>query len=381
MLEIAIFIFWVCLGLILYVYLGYPVLLMVVGIFKNKPIDSKDITPTVTMVISAYNEEKVIREKIENTLALDYPKDKLQILIGSDGSTDKTNEIVKEYAVYGVILDYEEKRLGKPGVLFRCVPKVKSEVILFSDADAMYSPDAVKKLIRHFNDKSIGCVEGVRIDIDVKGTVLESIYWKYETFLKKLASRTRSLVGATGAIFAIRKELYMPISRDRGDDFELPIRIAQHSYGTICDPEAVAFHPWLENEDEYRRIVRIVSWMLPSALILLKEAILRFKILSAIQLLSHKLLRWFVPIFMCVIFLSNLLLARSMPYYIFLLMQMIFYITSLMGYICAKKKVKLPTIANIPYYFCLINFASLVGLYKYLLRRPIKMWKKTGGRE
>lgn len=388
----AAVVFWISLLTIVYVYFGYPLLLALLAVFRQREIKKEDVTPFVTILIGAYNEEGIIREKLENMLALDYPKDKLEIMVGSDGSTDRTNDIVREFADKGVVLDASTERRGKCGVLYRCVPKARGEIIVFSDADAMYPPDALKKLVRGFADERVGCIEGVRWDTNEEGQVLESIYWKYENVLKRLASKNRCIVGATGAIFAIRKHLYFPLSEDRGDDFELPFRIALRGYDTIYEPDAVVYHPWLPNTEEFRRITRIVSWMLPSALMLLKESLQRGRLLVAIQLMSHKLLRWHMPVFMLAMFVSSLFLVSSQWsavvrnevsaghfYRAALWMQAGFYGLALAGYMLAKARVKLRLpLLNIPYYFCLINLASLNGVMKLLLGKPVRVWRATG---
>jgi cellulose synthase/poly-beta-1,6-N-acetylglucosamine synthase-like glycosyltransferase len=381
----AAVVFWVSLLTIVYVYFGYPLLLALLAVFRQREIKKADVTPSVTILIGAYNEEGIIREKLENMLALDYPKDKLEIMVGSDGSTDRTNDIVREFADRGVVLDASTERRGKCGVLYRCVPKARGEIIVFSDADAMYPPDALKKLVRGFADERVGCIEGVRWDTNEEGQVLESIYWKYENVLKRLASKNRCIVGATGAIFAIRKHFYFPLSEDRGDDFELPFRIALRGYDTIYEPSAVVYHPWLPNTEEFRRITRIVSWMLPSALMLLKESLQRGRLLVALQLISHKLLRWFVPVFMLSTFAASLFLTNTTSltighfYSVILWLQVAFYGLAMLGYLLAKARMKLRLpLLNIPYYFCLINLASLNGVMKLLLGKPVRVWRATG---
>jgi cellulose synthase/poly-beta-1,6-N-acetylglucosamine synthase-like glycosyltransferase len=388
----AAIIFWASLLTIVYVYFGYPLLLALLAVFRQRAIKKADITPSVTVLIGAYNEEGIIREKLENMLALDYPKDKLEIMVGSDGSTDRTNDIVREFADRGVVLEASPERRGKCAVLYRCVPKARGEIIVFSDADAMYPPDALRKLVRGFADERVGCIEGVRWDTNEEGQVLESLYWRYENILKRLASKNRCIVGATGAIFAIRKPLYFPLSEERGDDFELPLRIALRGYDTIYEPDAVVYHPWLPNHEEFRRITRIVSWMLPSALMLLKESLQRGKWLVTLQLISHKLLRWFVPVFMLAMFAASLFLTdktsldvvgspalRRNFQPVILWGQVGFYGLALLGWLLAKArmKVRLP-LFNLPYYFCLINLASLNGVLKWLLGKPVRVWRATG---
>ena len=359
-----------------YVYPGYPATLWILGKLKRCSIKKANITPFVSLLIPAHNEEKCIGKKIENCLALDYPKDKLEIIVASDGSIDKTNSIVEQYVEKGVVLNGSFQRLGKSVALMRCVNMAKGEIILFSDADSMLEKDSLKKLIRNFADLTIGCVEGVRRDISEKGILLDSLYWKYETMLKKLNSRLHSLIGATGAIYAVRKNLYKPLNPKRGDDFEIPIRVLLQDYKTVLEPEALAYHPWLSNKDEFGRIVRIVSWMMPSAFMLLGEAMKKGKWLLTFQLLSHKILRWFMPLFMIVLFWVNLRLYGGMYSFVYW-SQAFFYSFAFIGYICEKNRIKIPALFKIPYFFCLINYASLVGILRVIFGRTSMNWKKT----
>ena len=181
-------------------------MLYILALLKRKYVNKADIVPYVTLIIPAYNEEAIIKNKIENTLLLDYPREKLQILIASDGSTDKTVDFAAEYINEGVeLLDFKERK-GKSSLYYRAMPKAKGEIIVFSDADAVLVKDSIRNIVKSFNDKRIGCVEGVRRDEDPDGVPADSIYWKYETFIKKQASMRFSALGATGALFAIRKE-------------------------------------------------------------------------------------------------------------------------------------------------------------------------------
>jgi len=359
-----------------YVYIGYPIVLWILGKLKRCPIKKADITPFVSLLIPAHNEEKCIGKKIENCLALDYPKDRLEVIIASDGSVDKTNSIVEQYQNRGVVLSGSFQRLGKSAALMRCVNMAKGEIILFSDADSMLEKDSLRRLIRNFADLTIGCVEGVRRDINEKGILLDSLYWKYETMLKKLNSRLYSLIGATGAIYAVRKILYNPLTPKRGDDFEIPIRVLLQDYRTVLEPEAIAYHPWLSNKDEFGRIVRIVSWMMPSAFMLLTEAIRKGKWLLTFQLLSHKILRWFMPLFMIALFWVNLRLYGGIYSFIYWT-QALFYSFAFIGFICEKNKIKIPAPLKIPYFFCLINYASLVGILKFIFGKDSMNWTKT----
>jgi len=248
-MEIA---FLITAGVLVYTFLGYPAVLWALSLLAGKRVAKGQMRPKVSLIISAYNEQSIIAEKIENCLAIDYPKEKLDIIVASE-STDRTNEIVQRYAPQGIVLHAYRGRAGKAATLFRTVPKATGEIIVFSDANAMYEPDAIRKLVRNFNDERIGCVSGqlkyFNPDQSNSGTG-ELAYWKYEMAIKKLESRFFSLLGANGSIFAIRKELYFPIAEDRGDDFELPIRIRLNGRGVVLEPEAVSWERSSATADE-----------------------------------------------------------------------------------------------------------------------------------
>jgi GT2 family glycosyltransferase len=206
--------------------------------------------------------------------------------------------------------------------------------------------------------------------------MLDNLYWKYETMIKQLNSRLQAILGATGAIFLVRKELYDPINAQRGDDFEIPVRVRIKGYKAVLEPKALAYHPWLSNQDEFVRIVRIVAWMLPSALILLGESVSNKRWLLAFQLLVHKIMRWLVPFFMIALFAVNTQLTEGV-YSVFLWAQILFYLLAAMGFVFEKAKFKLATPFKIPYFFCLINAASMVGVLKSVLGWGSMDWAKT----
>jgi len=373
------YIFCASVLLILYTYLGYPALLVLFGLLRRKPVKKAAVTPSVSVLIPAFNEENLIGKKILNTLELDYPRDQIEIVVASDGSTDRTNEIVEQFASQGVKLHVGREQRGKCAVLYEAVAIARGDIIVFSDSDAFLKPDALRELVRSFNDPRVGCVEGVRRDEDEQGLMLDSLYWRYETGIKKLNSRLQALIGATGALFAVRRELYSPISPERGDDFEVPIRVRLQGYGVVLEPRALAIHPWLPEDQEFRRIVRIVSWMFQSALILLKEALLGGRLLLAWQLVSHKIIRWLVPVFMALALLSNAFLT-GLAFRTLFVLQISFYLMALSGLVADRRKVRLAALLRVPYYFCVINLASLVGLWRYVCHIPLKAWQRPSVR-
>lgn len=373
-------VFWTAFFLIVYSYFGYPIILMVLGLGKGKKVSKRKITPTVSLLILAYNEEKIIREKIENSLDLDYPRDKLEVVVASE-STDGTNKIVKEYAEQGIILYSFKEREGKQATIYRVIPLLKGEIVVFSDANALYQRNAIRKLIRNFNDPEIGCVSGQLKYVNSQEASIgktEGLYWKYEVFIKKLESRINSVLGANGSIYAIRKKLYIPISKYRGDDFEIPIKIAQKGYKVVLEAEAISFEKVsMKTREEFKRKVRIIAWVWKSTLILLKDSLKPFNGLLIFQLISHKLFRWLVPVFLALLFISNIFLASSFFYGTLLLVQLGFYLLGFVGYIEDQRRKNLSKIINVIYYFCMVNLAAFLGFYKFVFKKQGNIWEKV----
>jgi len=377
---VAVF-FWLSVSLILYSYFGYPLVLFFLGLLKGEKERKEEITPTVSLLTSVYNEEKTIREKIENCLALDYPKDKLEIVFASDGSDDRTNAIVQEYKNRGVKLFAYRERAGKQFTLYRTVPKCSGEIIVFSDANGMFKKDAIKKLVRNFADPRVGCVSGeLRYTNPQKTSIGESegFYWKYECFVKRLESRVQSVLGANGSIYALRKKLYSPLSEYRGDDFELPVRVAQQGYGVVWESEAVSVEEAsLATEEEFKRKVRIVAWNWRSAWVLLMNSVGKFQPLLVFQLISHKILRWLVGFFMSTIFVSNIFCLGYPFYRVVLVGQLIFYSLAALGYIQDRKGESLSKAINLAYYFCMVNLAAMMGVIDGVRRPQKPIWEKV----
>ena len=372
-------VFIICLSLLVYMFLGYPVILWGLSLFAKKTVVKGDIFPEVSLIVAAYNEAEVIREKIENSLELDYPKEKLEIIIASE-ATDKTDKIVMEYEEQGVVLSAYPGRKGKAATLFRTVPKAIGQIIVFSDANAMYDKNAIKNLVRNFNDERIGCVSGQLKYLNPDNTSVgsgEGIYWKYEMGLKNLESRLFSLLGANGSIFAIRKELYFPIAPDRGDDFELPIKISQNGYGVVLEPEAISWeNSSSTSNEEFKRKVRIIAWNMKSCLLLLRECFFKKKTLLVFQLISHKFLRWLFPIFAMGLLVTNIFLVETF-FRILLVMQVLFYTAAGFGYVIDVRGNKVPRLLIVPYYFCLIHGAAIAGLYHLICSDQKTVWGKV----
>lgn len=373
-------IFWLSVFFILYCYLGYPLILFILGLIFGKEIKRAEITPSLSLLIPVYNEEKIIQKKIENSLNLDYPKDKLEIIVASE-SNDKTNEIVKKYENKGVKLFSYPNRKGKQYTIYRNLPKCQGEIIVLTDANGMFKRDAFKKLVRNFADPKIGCVSGELKYINPQKVSIgesEGLYWKYEIFVKKLESKIHSVLGANGSIYAIRKELYSPLSEYRGDDFELPIRVAQQGFGVVWEPEAVSEEEvYPETTKQFKRKAMTIGWYTRGALILLKDSFKKFQPLLIFQLISHKILRWLIGFFLIFIFLSNIFLLDNPFYFILFIGQIGFYSLAILGYFQDKRGKKLDKLINLAYYFCMVNLAALIGVIKGILGKQKPTWEKV----
>ncbi len=378
----SLFIFWTSLLLISYVYGGYLGLSIFLGWLFSKPVKQEDIFPKITLLIAAFNEQGVIKEKLDNSLKLDYPEDKIEIVVCSE-SSDQTNKIVSEYASCGVKLFSYQKRQGKSAMIYKTISKISGEIIVFSDANAIYEEDALKKISRNFTEKNIGAVVGRLNIINPEESAVsqgESLYKKYEALLRKSNSQMRSVLGVDGSMFAIRRSVYLPISADRGDDFELAVRILIKGFGVVFEPEAISYEKGSVREfSEVKRKVRIVSWFLKSSFILLKEMVVSFKGKLIFQLISHKILRWFSPFFFISLLVSSFFLQRINFFYgAAFYSQIIFYLFGLVGWgLSGKTNRKIPGILKIPVYFLVFNYAFIVGVFQGLFRKQKPFWETS----
>lgn len=381
--------FWVCLFIIFYAFVGYGIFLFVLLLLKRlvyKPestLYSFTELPSVTLIIAAYNEESIIREKIENTLLLSYPLNKLNYIVVTDGSTDNSAVIVAEYPQ--IILMHREGRTGKINAVHRAMQQVNSEIVIFTDANTFLNQDALINISRHYKNQLVGAVAGekrVRIDQKSDATAGEGIYWKYESKLKKWDSDLNSVVGAAGELFSIRTSLYEPVEKDTLlDDFIISMRIAAKGFKIVYEPEAFAMETSSENiKEELKRKVRIAAGGIQSIL-RLKELlnVFRYPILS-FQYISHRVLRWTViPFLIIFVFALNILIiiqGSSVLYLIFFSGQIIFYMAAALGWLLEKRQLR-NKFLFIPYYFVLMNYAVLAGIKRFYTGAQQVTWDKA----
>jgi cellulose synthase/poly-beta-1,6-N-acetylglucosamine synthase-like glycosyltransferase len=370
--------FWLVLLIGAHVYVGYPVLLWLIASCGGaRRVRIGEVDAHVTLIISAYNEERAIAEKLDNTLALDYPRDKLQILVVSDASSDGTDEIVSQYASRGVELLRMPDRGGKTVGLNKAVERARGDVIVFSDANAMYEPSAIRNLVRNFADPGVGAVVGESGYTDAQATSehSEGLYWDYEIALKRLESSVSSVVGGDGAIYATRRALYVPMRPDALSDFVNPLQVVRAGYRCVYEPEARCFERAGDSFDkEFRRKVRIVNraWR---AMLTMPELLNPFRFgFFSFELVSHKLLRWLMPFFMAALLVVNALLIQRGAFYAALFAaQVVFYVLAAVGHLL-REWPSMPRLLTIPYFFCLVNVASAVGIVDAYRGRAYVTW-------
>lgn len=364
-------IFWVSTALILYTFLGYPLLLWLLRWLFRRPIRKSIFEPRVSMLIAAYNEAEVIAEKVRNALAVDYPADRLEVVVASDGSTDRTAEIVSsltqaEGGSRVRLLNYPENR-GKLSVLNDSVPQLHGEIVVFSDASSMLARDALRELMANFADDKVGAASGVYQVLSKDAAKLgrqEDLYWKYETYLKIQEAKLGALTGAHGSLYAMRKSLYpFPPLGTINDDFVIPTSVIRHGFRIAYEPKAVAFEQAEEMEGFGRRI-RITAGNI-AQLLEIRPLLWPPRPLVLFCFISHKAARLLVPVAMVAALLSNLLLWKQPLYGWLLAGQAAFYALAMAGALGRLR----PRALRLPYYFCMINASLFVWLYYRIARR------------
>lgn len=371
-------VFWTSIFLIFYTYAGYSLLIIALSLFFNNRVGKKAITPKVTFLITAYNEEKNIAQKLENTLSLDYPKGKLEILVASDGSTDRTEEIVKGFAQKGVRLLRVEGRVGKTATQNAAVKAATGEIIIFSDATTTYEKNNILNIVRNYADPEVGAVSGRYEYFNPTGAAIGTgniLFWKYENLIKSSQTRIKTISGCCGCIYSVRKKAYEPLPPDIISDLVEPLKILEKGYRIVFEPEAVAYEETTEKAgEEFKMRIRVISRGM-RGLFYMKKLFnpLKFPFIS-FQLFSHKVLRWLIPFFMIGILLSNLFLLDMTFYKITMALQAAFYGMAAAAWLGEKAHLRLK-VFSIPLYFSTVNLASLVSLYKTLKGFKAVTWE------
>ena len=357
--NIIIIIFLFLLFLLLYPYIFYPLILKILSLFKKIKchVPDNNYLPLITLIIPAYNEESVIKDKINNLLALSYPKAKKEILIISDGSTDKTAEIIKKFRNIKFI--NLQKRIGKPQILNLYIPEAKGEIIVLSDANTFFEQDSLKDMVKCFSDKSVGSVCGRLV---FKGMKEEIKYWNYENILKKLEGDTGGLFGANGGIYAIRKKYFKKMPDETIiDDIMIPLLINSKGYEIIYSKESKAWEFVRRNwKKEFKRRKRIGFGNL-QLLSYLFKGIINLKGMKLFSFISHKIIRWLAPILLILLFILNIFLIKNIIFLLIFIPQVVFYINALF-------------FNNAFSYFIRMNIALLCGYIKFMKGDSKDLW-------
>ena len=375
---------WLAAILVGYVYVGYPILIGLLAWVMPKPVRQASIEPTVTLLISAFNEAHVIGDKLKNAVALDYPKNKLEILVISDASSDETDSIVQSFSDQGVTLLRMPERGGKTVGLNAAMKIAKSDIVIFSDANIMYREDTILQLVKNFADSSVGCATGDSQYVDDPHSAAhaqENTYWGYERFIRSMESLVGSTVGGDGAIFAIRRELYQPLSPETINDLVIPLQIVTKGYRAVFEPTAVGLEPSAGDfRKEFRRKRRIVnrSWrgVMSVAGILNPFCSGIF----AWQVWSHKVLRWLVLPFLMIGF-AGCLSAYEIGgvYRLGVWGGIASFFAAAAGPFLPASLGRSAKVVQTVFYFYLVNLAAILGVTKALSGRVDRIWAPERG--
>lgn len=377
--TLAQIIFWSSAGVLFYVYVGYPLLVFAVSRLFPKRTNRAAFEPPVSVIIAAYNEERDIRAKLENTLLINYPPEKLEIIVASDCSSDKTDEIVGEFAARGIKLYRQDERRGKTSAQNMAVERATGEIILFSDATTLYKTDVLRAMLPNFADKTVGCVAGKLIYVDASASSVGKgarSYWNYETFLKESESRACSLIGTSGCLYSVRKSAFQPMYAEACSDFLIATLVYKQGLRTVYEPAAVCTEKTnRRSEREMQMRVRVISrtigdlWRNREMLNPARSGFF------AVELISHKLLRYGVPFFLILMLATSVAAAfHSTFFFVIFTLQLGFYATALIAWLLEKNEIKVGILA-MPLYFVLANSAALIGFYKFLRGERYVRWE------
>lgn len=371
--------FWVSLLAIGYAYGGYPLLLAVISRFRSKPIERRAFTPKVSVIIAAYNEGRDLAAKLENTLNLDYPKSSLEIIVTSDCSTDRTDEVAQSFAGFGVRLHRQPERLGKTAAQNAAVEIATGDIILFSDATTCYEPDVIRLMAPYFADPSVGCVTGTVIYKHANESSVSHgtrSYWNYEFFLKKRESDIGSLTGVCGCMYAVRKSAYVPLYHEACSDFIIATTMVKQGLRAVYEPAAICLEePNARAGKELTARIRIMTQTFAD-LWRNREVLNPFRHgFYAIQLLSHKVMRYVVPLFLLTLLITSALLAGSSVFFgVVFIAQLCFYLAAASSSLLVKLGLNSRWLA-VPHYFVIANLASFIAFFKLLHGEQYVKWE------
>jgi len=380
----SVYIFHFAVFSIFYVYFGYLIVLSILSVFSSRKVNKREIFPLVSILIPAHNEEAYIIKTIKNKLNLHYPQDKMEIVVVADGCTDNTLSLLHDVDDPRLKVIEVKKRKGKSNALNRGVKEAKGEIIVFSDANSIYQQNALELLVRSFADDRVGYVTGRMVTIKQDGCLISegmSSYTLYEHILRELESAINSIVGCDGGIDAIRRELICHIPRQMIPDFYLPLKVIEQGKRVVYDSTAISKEEVLkETSNEFKMRVRVIVRSF-NAIFHMKHLLnpVEYPFFS-FQFLSHKIFRYLVPFLQILLFGINIkMLGYGYWYSIFFVGQVVFYLSAIYGCLIMFRGLKLSRVFYIPYYFCLVNLASLIAAYKYLRGERFSIWEPRKG--
>jgi len=369
--------------LLFYVYAGYPLLLALIGLFVRKKRPEQGYYPQLSVLIAAYNEEAAIAEKIKQTLALEYPKDKLEVLVLSDCSKDKTDEIVKSYPDSRVRLVRMAERRGKTSAQNFGIREAQGEVVVFSDATAIYHPKALAYLATNYQDPKVGAVSGRYKYFDPEDQsptgMGSSAFWNYENLIKMMQSKIHTITGCCGCIYSVRKAAYTDLPDDIISDLVQPLQVIRKGYKVLFEDRAVAYEETTKStKEEFSMRVRVVTRAM-RGLLSVSDVLKPWKFAwPAFQLWSHKILRWMVPLFLITIFVSNLFLLDSQFFRTLMVAQLAFYAAAILNVVLPLHRAWKPL--GIPLFFCTLNAAALFSMIELGRGKKYVTWQTVRAR-
>jgi cellulose synthase/poly-beta-1,6-N-acetylglucosamine synthase-like glycosyltransferase len=371
-------VFWSLVAVLTYIYAGYPLAVWFVGRIRGRAVQKREQRPTVSILIAAHNEEAAIARTLQNKLGLDYPRDQLEVIVVSDGSTDRTDEIVTGFASQDVVYLRQEPRNGKTAALNLAAQRATGEILVFADANSLYESTALRHMVADFTDPTVGYVTGTLAYQSSDGSMTASgcgVYMRYENFIRRCETRVGSVVGVNGGIDAVRRSLYEPMQPDDLPDLVLPLRVVKSGYRVVYEPAAMlAEHALGTPQDEYRMRVRVSLrslWTLADMAGLLNVG--RFGFFS-IQLFSHKVLRYLAFVFIALLYLCTLFLWNAGAFHrAALIAQTVCFVAAFVGYHAARRGVSSRFLA-MPFYFALVNCAALHAVWKFLRGERPRIW-------
>jgi len=384
---ISMLMFWCSIAAIAFTYVGFPFLILARGKWCRRPWSTSDHTPTVSVVIIAYNEAEAIERKIESVLSSDYPAELREIVVASDGSNDGTDKIVARFADRGVHL-MSLPRKGKASAMNAAVAQASNDILIFSDANSIFATDSIRELVLPFNDETIGGVAGDQRYSKTVGNepvsgAGEKSYWAMDRMLKQAESLSGNVISATGALYAIRRSLFCTVPEGVTDDFVTSTRVIEQGRRLVFAPDAVAFEPVASQGSlEYSRKVRVMTRGFRSVLTM-RSLLNPFKHgFYSLQLFCHKVLRRLMFIPLALVLVSNLfLLQSSWIYQVALVAQLSVYLLALLGLLQSYLPFKGSKAFSIPFFFCMVNVAALVATYNLFFGRKIVVWETNRDEE